>query len=160
MEMCFHSNQHPWAIKHPFISLYFKHQSIKFICLPVMNSPIFPSLDDIYCTSFRGWFSLQITIVLILMGYNMIGPVTAGCNCKFKSMLDGVRDAETNKQTHSWEFTIFFCTYMPLLSAVFISVYVSFSPRYMNIFESYCCLNYRLLWLACDSVRSSDWSVR
>ena len=48
--MCFHSNQHPWAIKHPFISLYFKYQSLKFICLPVVNSPVFPSLDDIYCT--------------------------------------------------------------------------------------------------------------
>ena len=61
MEMCFHGNQHPWAIKHPFISLYFKYQSIRFICLnfkyqplkyiflPVMNSPVFLSLDDIYC---------------------------------------------------------------------------------------------------------------
>ena len=48
--MCFHGNQHPWAIKHPFISLYFKYQSLKFICLPVMNSPLFPGLDDIYCT--------------------------------------------------------------------------------------------------------------
>ena len=48
--MCFHSNQHPWAIQHPFISLYSKYQSFKFICLPVMNSPVFPSLDDIYCT--------------------------------------------------------------------------------------------------------------
>ena len=47
--MCFHSNQHPWAIKHPFISLYFKYQSLKFICHPVVNSPVFPSLDDIYC---------------------------------------------------------------------------------------------------------------
>ena len=49
--MRFHSNQRPWAIKHPFISLYFKYQSLKFVCLPVMNSPVFPSLDDIYCTS-------------------------------------------------------------------------------------------------------------
>ena len=49
MEMCFHSNQHPWAIKHRFISLYFKYQSLRLICLPVMNSPVFPSLDDIYC---------------------------------------------------------------------------------------------------------------
>ena len=48
--MCFHGNQHPWAIKHPFISLYSKYQSLKFICLPVVNSPAFPSLDDIYCT--------------------------------------------------------------------------------------------------------------
>ena len=50
MEMCFHGNQNPWAIKHPFISLYFKYQSLRFICLSVMNSPVFPSLDDIYCT--------------------------------------------------------------------------------------------------------------
>ena len=49
--MCFHGNQHPWAIKHPFNSLYFKYHSLNFICLPVMNSPRFPSLDDIYCTS-------------------------------------------------------------------------------------------------------------
>ena len=48
--MCFHGNQHPWAIKHPFISLYSKYQSLKFICLPVVNSPAFPSLDNIYCT--------------------------------------------------------------------------------------------------------------
>ena len=48
--MCFHGNQHPWAIKHPFISLYSKYQSLQHICLPVVNSPIFPSLDDIYCT--------------------------------------------------------------------------------------------------------------
>ena len=47
--MCFHGNTHSWAIKHPFISLYSKYQSLKFICLPVMNSPVFPSLDDIYC---------------------------------------------------------------------------------------------------------------
>ena len=50
MKMCFHSNQHPWATKHPFISLYSKYQSLKKICFPVMNSPVFPSLDDIYCT--------------------------------------------------------------------------------------------------------------
>ena len=52
MEMCFHSNQHPSSIKHPFISLYFKYQSFIFSCFPDMNSPVFPSLDDIYCTSF------------------------------------------------------------------------------------------------------------
>ena len=50
MEMCFHGNQYPWAIKHPFINLYSKYQSLKFIYLPVMNSPVFPSLDDNYCT--------------------------------------------------------------------------------------------------------------
>ena len=49
MKICFHSNQHPWAIKHPFISLYSKYQSLMYICLPVMNSPLFPSLDDIFC---------------------------------------------------------------------------------------------------------------
>ena len=47
--MCFHSNQYPWAIKNPFISLYSKYQSLKYNCLPLMNSPVFPSLDDIYC---------------------------------------------------------------------------------------------------------------
>ena len=47
--MCFHSNQHPWATKHHFISLYSKYQSLKYICLPVMNFPVFPSLDNIYC---------------------------------------------------------------------------------------------------------------
>ena len=49
MEMCFHSNQHPSSIKHPFISLYSKYQSFIFTCFPDMNSPIFPILDDIYC---------------------------------------------------------------------------------------------------------------
>ena len=53
MKMCFHGNQHPSSIKHPFISLYLKYQFLSFICLPVMNSPIFPSLDDIYCTLFE-----------------------------------------------------------------------------------------------------------
>ena len=51
MEMCFHGNQYPWAIKHNFISLYSEHQSLNFIRLPVMNSPVFPSLDNIYCIS-------------------------------------------------------------------------------------------------------------
>ena len=49
--MYFHGNQHLWAIKHPFVSLYSKYQFLQFICLPVMNSPVFPSLDDIYCMS-------------------------------------------------------------------------------------------------------------
>ena len=65
MEMCFHSNQHPWAIKHPFISLYFKYQSLKFICLPVKNSPVFPSLDNIYCTSTS--FPVAIPIPSLLL---------------------------------------------------------------------------------------------
>ena len=47
--MCFHSNQHPSSIKHPFTSLYSKYQSFIFTCFPDMNSSIFPSLDDIYC---------------------------------------------------------------------------------------------------------------
>ena len=47
--MCFHGNQHPWAIKHFFINLYSKYHSLNFICLPAMNSPVFPSLDDIFC---------------------------------------------------------------------------------------------------------------
>ena len=51
MKMCFHSNRHPWATKHPFISLYSKYQFLKLICLPVMSSPVFPSLDYIFCTS-------------------------------------------------------------------------------------------------------------
>ena len=49
MKMCFHSNQHPWATKHPSISLYSKYQPPNVICLPVMISPVFPSLDNIYC---------------------------------------------------------------------------------------------------------------
>ena len=49
--MCFHGNQHPWATIHPFISLYSKYQFLKLICLPLINSPVFPSLDDIYCTN-------------------------------------------------------------------------------------------------------------
>ena len=47
--MCFHGNQHPSSIKHSFISLYTKYQSYKFICFPIMNSPVFLSLDNIYC---------------------------------------------------------------------------------------------------------------
>ena len=46
---CFHGNQHPSSIKHSFISLYSKYQSLKFICIPIMNSPVFLSLDNIYC---------------------------------------------------------------------------------------------------------------
>ena len=49
MEMYFHGNQHLSSIKHPLINFYSKYQSLKFICFPVMNSPVFPSLDDIYC---------------------------------------------------------------------------------------------------------------
>ena len=48
--MCFHSNQHPSSIEHPFISLYSKYQFFIFICFADMNSPVFPILDDIYCT--------------------------------------------------------------------------------------------------------------
>ena len=29
MKMFFNCNQHPWATKHPFTSLYFKYQSLK-----------------------------------------------------------------------------------------------------------------------------------
>ena len=49
IKTCFYSNQHPWAIKHSFISSHSKYQFLRFICLPVMNSPVFPSIDDIYC---------------------------------------------------------------------------------------------------------------
>ena len=49
METCFYGNQHSWAIKHPFINLYSKYHCLKFICLPVMNSPVFPNLDNIFC---------------------------------------------------------------------------------------------------------------
>ena len=52
--MCFNGNQHPWAIKHLFISLYSKYHSLNFIYFPVMNSPVFPSLDDIYCIYSKG----------------------------------------------------------------------------------------------------------
>ena len=48
MEMCFHSNKHPWAIKHPFISLYFRYHSPGFICFSTMLAS---SLDKIYCTT-------------------------------------------------------------------------------------------------------------
>jgi len=51
MEMCFHGNQHPSSTKHPFISLYSKYHPFIFICPLNMNSPVFPSLDDIYCMS-------------------------------------------------------------------------------------------------------------
>ena len=51
--MCFHGNQHLWATKHPFISLYSKYQSFTFIHFSVMNSPVFPNLDDIYCSGFE-----------------------------------------------------------------------------------------------------------
>ena len=51
--MCFHGNQHSWAIKHPFISLYSKYQPLKLICLPVIDAPVFPRLDDIYCIFYR-----------------------------------------------------------------------------------------------------------
>ena len=47
--MCFQSNQHLLSMKHPFISLYSQYQTFISICLLNMNSPVFPSLDDIYC---------------------------------------------------------------------------------------------------------------
>ena len=52
--MYLHGNQHPSSIKYPFISLYFKYHPFMFICFLNMNSPVFPSLDDIYCTSHCG----------------------------------------------------------------------------------------------------------
>ena len=61
--MCFQGNQYPSSIKLPFISLYSKYQSLRFICLPIMNSPVFLSLDDIYCTcavSFSELFLLAV----------------------------------------------------------------------------------------------------
>ena len=48
-------------MKHPLINLYSKYHSLKYIFLPVVNSPIFPSLDDIYCTY------IAITIVFFQM---------------------------------------------------------------------------------------------
>ena len=54
--MCFYGNQDPSSIKHLFISLYSKYQSLRFICLPIMNSPVFLSLDDIYCTINKNLF--------------------------------------------------------------------------------------------------------
>ena len=55
--MCFHGNQHPSSIKHLFISLYSKYQYLMFICLPNMNAPVFPRLDDIHCNAPRKcWF--------------------------------------------------------------------------------------------------------
>ena len=49
------------AIKHPLINSYSEYQSLRFICFPIMNSPVFPSLDDIYCTrlGFRLLFSVE-----------------------------------------------------------------------------------------------------
>ena len=47
--MCFHGNHYPTSIRYLFISLYSKYQSLRFICFHIMNSPVFPSLDDIYC---------------------------------------------------------------------------------------------------------------
>ena len=40
MEMCFHSNQLSWGIKHPFINLYSKYHSPGFICLSTMLAPL------------------------------------------------------------------------------------------------------------------------
>ena len=66
-EMCFHVNQHPWPIKHPFINLYFKYYCLKFICLLVMTSPVFPSLDDIYCINII--FLLSLVIAMSVIGH-------------------------------------------------------------------------------------------
>ena len=52
--MCFPINQHSLSMKHLFISLYFKYQSFMFTCFLSMNSPVYPSLDVIYCTCVRG----------------------------------------------------------------------------------------------------------
>ena len=48
--MRFHGNQLLWAIKHLFISLYFKYHSPGFICFSAMLAPVISSLDKIYCT--------------------------------------------------------------------------------------------------------------
>ena len=67
--MCFHGNQHPSSIKYPFISLYSKYHPFIFICLLNMNSPVFPSLDDIYCIYgqlFFGFFFLFFVFASML----------------------------------------------------------------------------------------------
>ena len=61
--MCFHGNQHPWAIKHTFINLFSKYQSLEYIYFPVVNSPVFPSLDDIYCI--RTWHDLIFNVTIV-----------------------------------------------------------------------------------------------
>ena len=48
--MCFHNPQHPSSIKHLLIILYCKYHFFILNYLLIMNSPEFPSLDDIYCT--------------------------------------------------------------------------------------------------------------
>ena len=50
IEMCFYGSQHPSSIKYPLNNLYSKYHPFMFICLLNINSPVFPSLDVIYCT--------------------------------------------------------------------------------------------------------------
>ena len=83
MKMCFHGNQDPSSIKHPFISLYSKYQSFIFNYFPDMNSPVFPSLDDIYCISFLNFNHKSITRV-------SKGPIP-----KFKQRIDNDLIPET-----------------------------------------------------------------
>ena len=65
IKMCFHGNQHLSVTNHSFISLYFRYQLFIFFCLPFKNSPVFSSLDDVFCSlvqQFRlqfHWFSIK-----------------------------------------------------------------------------------------------------
>ena len=97
MKMCFHSNQHPWATKHPFISLYFKYQVLTFICLPVMDSPIFPSLDDIYCTC-----QLSCNLVVFCLGAEFVVWRKEKKTGRYRELTEPYLDWHTDTQINAW----------------------------------------------------------
>ena len=67
--MCFYSNQHPLSTKHPFISFYSKYHPFILVCLLNMNSPVFPSLDDIYCTYSQSFFLFTWQLLSVYVNY-------------------------------------------------------------------------------------------
>ena len=60
-----HGNVFPWQLTFMGnkTSFYAKHQSLMHICLSVMNSPVFPSLDDIFCETELGNVFIQTNAI-------------------------------------------------------------------------------------------------
>ena len=83
-------NQRPWAIKHLFIRLYSKYQSLDCIGLLLVNSPIFPSLDDIYCSGFETGQVLDFFFFLVNIIFNILFTQCSGSSAFRKTMVQAV----------------------------------------------------------------------
>ena len=94
MEMYFHSNQHPQAIKHPFISQYSKYKSLKYIRLPVMNSPPFSVADtQLYkrlCPSLGRLVRRSVEVTESKSGKTSVLEAFCVCVCVGKGVGSGV----------------------------------------------------------------------